>query len=91
MSVDSHTEAMTPALVRAARAILNWSANDLATRSGVSRSTVQAYETGISAKRSRGMNNASKAALARTIYEAGVEFVGGDAPGVIVRRPELLE
>ncbi len=91
MDLDSHIEAMTPALMRAARAILNWTAGDLAVRTGVSRATVLGYETGIAAKRSRGMNQATRTALARTIYDAGIQFMGGEEPGLIVRRPELLD
>jgi transcriptional regulator with XRE-family HTH domain len=91
MNLDEHTTHMTPALVRAARAILKWSATELVARSGVSRSTINDYENGQSAQRPRGMNKASRAALARALYDAGIEFVGGDSPGLIVRRPELLE
>jgi transcriptional regulator with XRE-family HTH domain len=91
MSNEAHTESMTPALMRAARAILKWTAKDLADRSGVSRATVQDYESGSSAARPRGMNRTSRTALARTILDAGIEFVGGDAPGLIVRRAELLD
>jgi transcriptional regulator with XRE-family HTH domain len=91
MKSDTHMEAMTPALMRAARAILRWTASDLAERSGVSRATIQDYESGSSAARPRGMNKTSRAALARTILDAGIEFVGGDAPGIVVRRGELLD
>jgi transcriptional regulator with XRE-family HTH domain len=91
MNSDAHIESMTPALMRAARAILKWSMEDLAGRSGVSRATIQDYESGSSAARPRGMNRTSRAALARTILDAGIEFTGGDAPGIIVRRRELLD
>lgn len=91
MNSDTHMESMTPALMRAARAILRWTASDLAERSGVSRATIQDYESGSSAARPRGMNKTSRAALARTVLDAGIEFAGGDAPGIIVRRRELLD
>lgn len=91
MNSDAHIESMTPALMRAARAILKWSMEDLAGRSGVSRATIQDFESGSSAARPRGMNRTSRAALARAILDAGIEFAGGDAPGLIVRRRELLD
>ena len=88
MNVDDH---MTPSLARAARAVLNWSMEDLAGRSGVSAATVRAYENGRSKHRVRGMNRATRMALARAFIDAGIEFVGGEAPGLIVRRTELLD
>lgn len=91
MNSKTHTESMTPALMRAARAILKWTMEDLADRSGVSRATIQDYESGSSAARPRGMNRTSRAALARAILDAGIEFVGGNDPGLIVRRAELLD
>ena len=88
MSVDGH---MTPSLARAARAVLNWSMEDLAERSGVSPATVRDYENGSFKQRVRGMNRASLMALARAFIDAGIEFTGGDTPGLIVRRAELLD
>jgi transcriptional regulator with XRE-family HTH domain len=82
---------MTPSLARAARAVLNWSMEDLAEHSGVSAATVRVYENGSSKQRVRGMNRATRMALARAFIDAGIEFVGGDAPGLIVRRAELLD
>ena len=82
---------MTPGLVRAGRAILKWSAAELAEHSGISRATVVDYESGNSDKRSRGMNKASRVALARAFVDAGIEFVGGDAPGLVIHRRELLD
>jgi transcriptional regulator with XRE-family HTH domain len=91
MEPNAHLMHMTPALVRAARAILRWSAADVADHSGISRATVVDYESGNSGQRPRGINKASKAALARVFLDAGIEFVGGETPGLIVRRPELLD
>jgi transcriptional regulator with XRE-family HTH domain len=88
MSVDEH---MTPSLARAARAVLNWSMEDLAERSGVSPATVRDYENGRFKQRVRGMNRASRMALARAFVDAGIEFTGGDTPGLIIRRTELLD
>ena len=88
MSVDEH---MTPSLARVARAVLNWSMEDLAERSGVSPATIRVYENGGFKQRVRGMNRASLMALARAFIDAGIEFTGGDSPGLIIRRGELLD
>jgi transcriptional regulator with XRE-family HTH domain len=88
MSVDEHME---PALVRAARAVLDWTMMDLAQRSGVSAVTVRDYENAKFKRRPRGMNRANKMAIARAIEEAGIQFVGGPPPGILVHRPELLD
>jgi hypothetical protein len=37
------------------------------------------------------MNKAGRIALARFFQEAGIEFVGANAPGLIVHKPELLD
>jgi transcriptional regulator with XRE-family HTH domain len=91
MDLTAHITNMTPALVRAARAILKWSVAETADNSGVSRSTVFDYESGNSAERPRGINKANKNALARTFLDAGIEFTGGETPGLVIRRPELLD
>jgi transcriptional regulator with XRE-family HTH domain len=90
MNANEHTNHMTPSLARAARAILNWSMEDLAERSGVSPATIRGYENGSAGERPRGMNKVNKVALARAFLEAGVEFIDVPAPGLIVHRPELL-
>lgn len=91
METNANLMNMTAALVRAGRAILKLSAAELAERCGVSRSTVIDFESGNSDKRARGLNKASRIALARFFQDAGIEFVGGDAPGLVIRRPELLD
>jgi transcriptional regulator with XRE-family HTH domain len=53
MSTEEH---MAPALVRAARAVLDWTMADLAERSGVSPVTVRDYENGKFKLRPRGMS-----------------------------------
>ena len=80
-------EHMTPSLARAARAILNWSMADLAWRTGVAATTIRNYESG-----KRGTTRVNRAAIATAFLEEGIEFLGGDAsaPGLILRRPELL-
>lgn len=88
MSADEH---MTPALARAARAVLDWNMEDLAERSGVSSATVRDYENATWKQRPRGMNKANIVAIARALCDAGIEFVGKPAPGLLVHRPELLD
>jgi transcriptional regulator with XRE-family HTH domain len=61
---------MTPEQSRAARAWLGWSQRELATRAGVSLSTVQDFERG---QRTPISNNL--AALRRAIQGAGVRLV----------------
>jgi transcriptional regulator with XRE-family HTH domain len=72
----------TPALSRAARGLLDWSQTDLATKAGVSLSTVRDFETG---KRSPIANNLT--AMQRAIEEAGIQFIpeNGGGPGVRLR------
>lgn len=88
MSTEEH---MAPALVRAARAVLDWNMTDLAERSGVSAVTVRDYENGKFKQRPRGMNKANILAIARALHDAGIEFVGSPTPGLLVHRPELLD
>ena len=67
------------AQIRAARGLLGWTTRELARRATVSVSTVQLIEN------AGGSPNASREALAavQTTLEAeGIEFLGGDAPGV---------
>ena len=91
MNADEHMTRMTPSLARAARAILNWSMEDLAERSGVSPATIRGYENGSAGQRPRGMNKVNKTVIARAFLEAGIEFIGAPAPGLIIHRPELLD
>lgn len=78
---------LTGAQIRAARALLDWSAADLARASQVSPATIQRLER---------MPGASTLAhertlmdLRRALEEAGVLFVGSpqDRPGVRLRQP----
>lgn len=91
MDIKTHIDNMKPALVRAARGIMKWSVAETAENSGVSRSTVFDYESGNSAERPRGINKTSKIALARAFYDAGIEFTGDETPGLVIRKPELLD
>ena len=77
---------MTPAQLRAARAILGWKQTDLAEASGVFVNTIKAYESGASdPKRS------TELALKRALSKAGVIFIDSDdrqGPGVRLREPQ---
>ncbi len=61
------------AQIRAARALLDWSAGELAERSGVARMTVQRFE------RCEGLPPGWKStmlAVKQTLEKAGIEFIG---------------
>lgn len=63
---------MTPALIRAARGLLDWQQKDLATMAGLSLSAVNKFERGIGKTR-----NVTIQAMMRTLKEAGIEFPAG--------------
>jgi transcriptional regulator with XRE-family HTH domain len=67
--------------IRAARALLRWSADDLASAAGIGIATVRRFETveGIPSGQVRVLE-----AIQNTLEEAGVEFIGtpDDRPGV---------
>ena len=73
------------AQIRAARALLNWSADDLATKIGITRQTIQRLEQhdGVPPSRSQTLDE-----IQRTLEAAGVEFIGtpDDKPGVRLLR-----
>ena len=73
--------------IRAARALLRWSARELAERSRVSLPTIQRMEAGegVPGGRSRNLD-----AVMRALEEAGVAFIFEDegGPGVRFRYPE---
>jgi transcriptional regulator with XRE-family HTH domain len=76
---------LDPAQLRAARALLDWSRQDLADRSSTARETVQAFEA-------RGSNPKRSTMLAweRALRKAGIVFIDGDdtqGPGVRLRDP----
>jgi DNA-binding Xre family transcriptional regulator len=72
---------ITTPQIRAARALLRWSANDLSDKSGVGISTIKRLEVmdGVPA-----INISTMVAIQRALENAGVEFVGSpeDSPGV---------
>lgn len=83
---------MNPNQLKSARALLGWSFERVAARSGTSAQLVRTYEkTG----RIMSMNIPGRpvpidavAAVRTTLELAGVEFTNGDAPGVRLRKPD---
>jgi transcriptional regulator with XRE-family HTH domain len=71
---------ITPAQSRAARGLLDWTQDELATAAGVGLSTVRDFESG---RREPIRNNL--AAMHRAFEAAGIEFLNGNAPGVRFR------
>lgn len=69
--------AISPAQVRAGRALLGWSQDQLVERSGVPKRTLARLELGEGAAQRRTL-----AAIRAALEAAGVEFTNGDAPGV---------
>ena len=68
--------------IRSARAILGWSSEETAQRSGITRQTLHRLETFDDVPPSR---TQSLRDLRRVFEEAGVEFIGSPADGPGVR------
>ena len=75
------TKPLTSDQVRAARALLRWSAEELSRRSSVSLRTIRRAEL---AERHTTMTTANNLAVRRALESAGVEFIAenGGGPGV---------
>ena len=71
--------------IRAARALVNWSAQDLDRHSSVSLRTIRRAELG---DRQTSMNAPNDSAIRRAFELAGVEFIdeNGGGPGVRLRK-----
>jgi hypothetical protein len=67
------------AQIRAARALLGWTARDLARHAVVSVSTVNLIEGAVGLT---GATREQMAAVQAALEAAGIEFLGGEAPGV---------
>jgi transcriptional regulator with XRE-family HTH domain len=76
---------VTPAQCRAARGLLNWSQQDLASQAEVGIVTVRQLEAGANEPR-----RATLDVIRRAFERAGVEFLdaNGGGPGVRLRKPE---
>jgi hypothetical protein len=76
---------LTSAQIRAARALVKWSAEDLSEHSSVSLRTIRRAEL---AEGETSMTVANDLALRRVLEAAGVEFIdeNGGGPGVRLRK-----
>jgi hypothetical protein len=73
---------LTAAQIRAARALLRWSAADLAEASAVGANTIRRAET---TEGATALTNANDSALRRTFEDAGVNFIDENGGGAGVR------
>jgi DNA-binding Xre family transcriptional regulator len=80
---------ITTPQIRAARALLRWSANDLSDKSGVGISTIKRLEVmdGVPA-----INISTMVAIQSALENAGVEFIGSpdDRPGVRLKLKTII-
>jgi predicted transcriptional regulator len=72
---------ITPAQIRAARGLLDWTQPDLADRAGLSKNSLIKIERGTSDPKA-----STLLAIQRALEEAGVQFTHGDEPGVSLKR-----
>jgi hypothetical protein len=84
MSQDK-TKPLTADQIRAARALLRWSAEDLARRSSVSLRTIRRAEL---SEAQTALTTANNLVLRLALEAAGVEFINenGGGPGVRLRK-----
>jgi DNA-binding Xre family transcriptional regulator len=75
---------ITTSQIRAARALIRWSANDLSNKAGIGISTIKRLEVmnGVPA-----INISTMVAIQNALENAGIEFIGSpdDRPGVRLR------
>jgi ribosome-binding protein aMBF1 (putative translation factor) len=86
MSRPKH-KSLTSAQIRAARALLRWSAEELAQESAIGVTTIRRAELTDS---ETSMTAANDLAVRRALELAGVEFIdeNGGGPGVRLRKPQ---
>jgi hypothetical protein len=77
---------LTSAQIRAARALIRWSAEDLARHTALSVTTIRRAELMSS---TTALTRANDQAIRRVLEQAGVEFIDGynGGPGVRLRGP----
>lgn len=80
--VNMREKSLISAQIRAARALVRWSAEDLARASAVSVATIRRAE--LTDKQTL-MNAANDLAIRRALEGAGVEFIDGNGGGAGVR------
>jgi hypothetical protein len=76
---------LTSAQIRAGRALIRWSAEDLAQSAAVGVATIRRAEISESAT---ALTAANERAIRRSLEEAGIEFISenGGGPGVRLRK-----
>jgi ribosome-binding protein aMBF1 (putative translation factor) len=81
---------LSSAQIRAARALLRWSAADLAEESSLGANTIRRAEV---AENGTSLTAANELAIRRALEAAGVEFIeeNGGGPGVRLRRKPKRE
>ncbi len=77
------TKKLSVRLVKAARALLDWSQDDLAKASGVSSPTIGRLEAEDGELGGRAETGEK---LRRALEKAGIEFTNGNAPGVRLKK-----
>lgn len=82
------TVRLTPRLCRAARALLGWQQQDVVEASGVSRSTVAAFEVKDESARLATMNNK---ALVEAFERAGLQLIPENGGGLGLRLKDRRE
>jgi hypothetical protein len=83
----SHPPALTSAQIRAARALIRWSAEDLARESALGVTTIRRAELRDSATK---LTAANDVAVRRALEAAGIEFIDQNqsaGPGVRLGKP----
>jgi len=85
--VNTRAFALKSAQIRAARALLRWSAVDLARESSVGVNTIRRAEV---AGNDTSLTAANELAIRRALEAAGVEFIdeNGGGPGVRLGKPQ---
>jgi hypothetical protein len=83
--VNMKLKPLTSAQIRAARALLRWSAEDLARESTLGVTTIRRAEL---TEKETSMTTANDSAVRRALEAAGVEFIdeNGGGPGVRLRK-----
>src|SRR6266852_2790204 len=76
-SVERELMTLSPAQCRAARALLNWSQDDLVTHSKITKKTIADFERGATHPRAQTL-----AQITAAFTVAGIEFLNSEKPGV---------
>ena len=82
MNKSTGHSALTSAQIRAARALIRWSAEDLARASAVGVTTIRRAEL---AEEATSLTAANDRSLRRALEDAGVEFIDENGGGAGVR------